>query len=126
MPGPPPNPNARRRNKEGEFVVLPPGRAGDPPPWPGDRPGSRQLVRWAMLWASPAASQWADTDVLAVYRYVRLLSAFDRGAFEVAPELRQIEDRLGLTPLARLRNRWRLPGETAEAAGDSVVRLRAV
>lgn len=35
MPGPPPNPNARRRNATVPMTELPAeGRKGDPPPWP--------------------------------------------------------------------------------------------
>lgn len=130
MPGPAPNPNARRRNQSGEWTQIPSsGRTGDPPPWPGKKPSERALVLWALLWSSAAATQWlAVDDARAVARYVRLSLKVDDGNVLLAPEVRQLEDRLGLSPLARMKNRWKATDElVARDLGESdVVRLRVV
>jgi len=85
-------------------------------------------VLWSLLWSSAAATQWLEVDdVLVAARYVRLSLKVEAGNVLLAPELRQLEDRLGLSPLARLKNRWKVTADAGaqEAEGD-VVRLRVV
>jgi hypothetical protein len=74
--------------------------------------------------------------IRVVARYVVLLAEAEVGEPKVAAEVRQIEDRLGLSPMAMLRLRWEIaPDEVAEqreqrtsspAKADVRARLRVV
>lgn len=130
--GPPPNPNARRRNARVGVVLLPAkGREGEPPAWPvGFNPSRRMDAIWADLWSTPQAVAWerlAYTRVVA--RYVDCLVQLERDLDEIddpkvyvamlaaqtrlLPEVRQLEDRLGLNPKAMRSLMW-------EVAADEV------
>lgn len=110
MPGPPPSPNARRKNVRPEWRRLPAsGRQGDPPAWPLDRPTKAELELWTELWHSPQAVAWeAFSWARTVARYARVaVQAEKRGAMGVIlSEVRQLEDRLGLNPMAMRRLQW--------------------
>lgn len=112
MPGPPPNPNARRRNARPETRRLPAsGRRGDPPAWPLGRPTKAERELWLELWRSPQAVAWESLGwARSVARYVRtVLVAEARGApATTLAEARQFEDRLGLNPLAMRRLMWEI------------------
>lgn len=124
MPGPAPSPNARRRNARPEWRVLPAeGREGDPPDWPIGKGTTAERALWAELWSSPQAIAWADLGwVRVVARYCRLLVKAERGgaAASLLSEVRQLEDRLGLTPMAMKRLQWEVkltaPVEPVEAS----------
>lgn len=101
-----PKPDSQRRNRVPPripVVMLPAdGRSQDPPPCPlrGDQ-------WWNLVWASPSATQWRDEDVPAVSRLGVLLECFDTTHDpKFLPEIRQLEDRLGLTPKARAQLHW--------------------
>jgi hypothetical protein len=127
--GPPPDPNALRRDRADDrdgWTLLPScGRLADAPPWPllshagqatdldthvnveaWDR---RELAVWVDIWATPQAVAW---DRLGwthdVALYVRMLVGAEAGDFKAAGEARQWSDRLGLSPAAMLRNRWKV------------------
>jgi hypothetical protein len=137
--GPPPNPNRRRRNTQPATLKLPAGgRQGETPAWPLPKAksavrGRRELEVWADLWRTPQAFAWERQEwTRTVARYVRFLIACEAGEVQLAAEVRQMEDRLGLNPLAMLRLRWQVeePAEVTElrlaASGDAGRRLRAV
>lgn len=123
MPGPPPSPNARRRNARPAWRVLPPeGRKGDPPPWPMGRPTKAALSLWVDLWASPQAVAWEDLGwTRVVARYCKLLLAAERpkAPGSLLGEVRQLEDRLGLSPMAMRRLQWEVAQRPAGADGDA-------
>lgn len=140
MSGPDPQPNARRRNKSSPWTVLPKGREG-PIPSLGSRGKGRGWLKptreaWNLWWRSPMATQWSADDLPSL----RIMaSAYDEalrsGARDKLAEFRQWADRFGLSPRARLRNRWLLageepPDEEGQAAGEqsdaAVVRLTVV
>jgi hypothetical protein len=115
-----PKPNAQRRRglANGVITRLPAeGRKGGPPPWPLSGAGC-DLEIWAELWSTPQAAAWETLGpgmVRVVARYVVLLAEAEVGEPKVAAEVRQVEDRLGLSPLAMLRLRWEIaPDEVAE------------
>ena len=122
MPGPAPkSPDAtRRRNAPmANTVKLPPeGRTGDVPEWPltGDAPST-----WDDLWRTPQAAAWERLGwTRVVARYVHILTLCEDPASMTATllaEARQMEDRLGLTPMSMLRLRW-------EIAADEVAEKR--
>lgn len=123
MPGPPPKPadQVRRRNAPAANTVkLPPeGRQGPAPKWPIScaPPGI-----WAELWGTPQAAAWERLGwTRVVARYVQILVWCERSDDVQAwmlSEARQLEDRLGLTPMSMLKLRW-------EVASDEVAGKRA-
>lgn len=70
---------------------------------------------WATIWASPMAAVYLDADVPALVRLARLVDLQHRGEMTAAvlSEIRQLEDRFGLSPLSRRRLQW----EVSQAAG---------
>lgn len=135
MPGPAPNPNARRRNARPNYTQLPAGGyAGDVPDWPLPRPTMSEKRAWAALWRTPQAAAWAQMELARpVARYVRaLVVAEERGATAfMLSEVRQLEATLGLTPMSMLRLRWEVvTDELAEQRtperAKPATRLRAV
>jgi len=134
MPGPAPSPNPRRRNARPNTVQLPArGYDGPVPDWPLSRSVKAEKEAWDQLWRLPQAAAWAQLNVTrTVARYVRALVVAenrDTTAFHLS-EVRQLEDRLGLTPMAMLRLRWEVSSdELAEARTpqrEERPRLRAV
>lgn len=123
MPGPAPKANARRRNVKPTTTQLPAaGYTGPPPTWPLSKPSKAEADTWTAVWALPQAAEWARAShVRPVARYVRALVAAekrDATAFLLS-EVRQLEDRLGLTPMSMLRLRWEIaPSDVADEAGD--------
>ncbi|GAB1823562.1 hypothetical protein HerbRD11066_67260 [Herbidospora sp. RD11066] len=135
--GPPSNPNRRRRNAGPATTKLPASRDGDIPPWPLPKGRSaprnrREAEVWAELWRTPQSAVWERLAwTRTVARYVRYLVQAEAGDVRIAAEVRQLEDRLGLNPLALLRLHWVVEDEPAgevrefpKAVGDR--RLRAV
>lgn len=126
--GPPPKSvdTRRRRNVPlANTVRLPPeGRQGPPPGWPlaGEVP-----TVWAELWATPQAAAWERLGwVRVVARYAKVLLDCESSlSVGLLGEVRQLEDRLGLTPMAMLRLRWEVAAdEVAEKRATSAKRTR--
>ncbi len=115
MPGPAPDPNARRRNARVGTVKLPAeGRTTPAPQWPGDGDGP---AFWHTLWAMPQAVMWERQRLEhVVARYVVVVLLANTGNLAAAAEARQMEDRLGLTPKAMRSLMWEIAAdEVAEA-----------
>jgi len=96
------------------------GRKGDAPEWPMRTHAGYDENLWEELWSTPQAVAWERLGagtIRVVARYVVLLAEADVGEPKAAMEVRQIEDRLGLSPLAMLRLRW-------EVATDEVAEVR--
>ncbi len=119
--GPPPKPADQRRRKNRSapnLTQLPSeGRQGDVPAWPLPDPREAELEVWAELWVSPQATMWERLGwTRAVARYTRtLVDAEVTGApITLLGEVRQMEDRLGLTPMSMLRLRWEVVTDELE------------
>lgn len=129
MPGPAPSRNPRRRNARPEWRRLPAaGRSGDPPAWPIGRPTKTALALWAQLWATPQAVAWeADGWVRTVARYTKLVLASERpkAPGQLLAEVRQLEDRLGLNPMALRRLMWEIEASPTETVPADVASLDA-
>ena len=130
MPGPAPKKNARRTNARPDWRELPvDGFAGEVPPWPIGEPSVPQSVLWLDLWRSPQAFAWADlgwTRVVARYASLVLRSEEPDSLVGVLSEVRQMEDRLGLSPMAMKRLQWEVGPASegvAEDDGSNVVNL---
>ncbi|MFG2679189.1 hypothetical protein [Streptomyces sp. NPDC048392] len=64
---------------------------------------------WRDLWRTPQAVMWEQLKwSREVAQYVRWKSRAEAGDLDAAKEARQLGDRLGLTPLAMLRLRWKI------------------
>jgi hypothetical protein len=114
MPGPPPKPahQRRRTNAAPPLIWLPAeGRQGETPSWPLPRPRKRELELWRRLWATPQAVAWEMQGIdLVIARFARLLAVAERpdATAAILGEVRQLEDRLGLTVMSMLRLRWQI------------------
>lgn len=120
MPGPAPKPDARRRNAPiANTLKLPAeGRSGPAPEWPLS--GNAPAV-WDELWSTPQAVAWERLGwTRTVARYVKVLGYCENPesvTVGLLGEARQMEDRLGLSPMSMLRLRW-------EIASDEVAEKR--
>jgi hypothetical protein len=122
MPGPPPKPagERRRRNAVAPVVTLPPKSHRRAPALPSG--GKRKFLKatrdwWATIWASPMAAVWLPADVPALIRLAHLIDQANRGEAStmVLAEIRQLEDRFGLSPMARRRLQWEVSRAAAPA-----------
>lgn len=123
--GPPPKPDGqrRRRNATPGTIQLPmEGYQGPVPDWPLDYPSPRELARWEKIWRSAQAAMWVRMHVDdMVARYVRNCILVENDSHTTVAlahlhsEIRQLEDRLGMSPLALLRLKWEIvPDEVEE------------
>lgn len=122
--GPPPDPNALRRNRntDSEWTTLPAeGRPGEPPEWPLPQCSSREKKLWRELWAKPQATQW---DKLGLTYEVALLTrrmteAEQReSATNISTLVRQLWDDLGLSVAGMRTNRWKIADEATATHDD--------
>ena len=119
--GPPPDPNALRRDNPSDragWTSLPAaGRTGPVPAWPLSRPTQRETELWAREWTRPQAIMWeANGQQAEVALYVRSLAAAERPRASVASRtlVRQQQEALGLSLPGLLRLRWRITDEPAQ------------
>lgn len=65
---------------------------------------------WKTVWASPMSGVWLEADVPALARLAGLVDRLHRGEVsrDVLTEIRALEDRFGLSPMARRRLQWEL------------------
>lgn len=119
--GPPPDPNALRRDRDaGEWTHLPAaGRQGPPPTWPLSRPSAREVELWAHEWTRPQAVMWElNRQQVEVAMYVRSLREAEKPRASVAARtlIRQQQEALGLSLPGLLRNRWVIATAPADTA----------
>lgn len=125
--GPPPKPDAQRRRKNAptfDWTVLPvAGREGPAPELPEWREWSDATREWwADLWTTPQSTVWDQTGrtlwTLAVLHHELIEDAFAEGPVRsgsIAAEMRQHEDRHGISPKALLALRWRIDTDDVPA-----------
>jgi len=119
MPGPLPNATRRRRNAPTiPTTVLPvggrKGRAPKLPPFA--RLGDAGRAWWLWAWHTPQAAAWAPGHEGVVARRASLedaLAESDGAPLALLREVRELDDRLGLTPKAMAQLRWTI-GEADE------------
>jgi hypothetical protein len=138
--GPPPDPNALRRDRPSDKATwrsLPAGeRVGEAPAWPLEDVSKREAELWSAEWRRPQAVVWEERGyALEVALYVRSVVAAESPkatASDRALPLRFMED-LGISSAGLARNRWRIDdaGNAApterepEVEGDRDARRRA-
>lgn len=131
MPGPPPKPadQRRRRNATVPMVQLPQeGYRGSIPEWPLDGPDEAELDRWMKVWRHPAGVVWLQQRLeFVVARYVRdcVRSEHPRASAVLKAEVRQMEDRLGLSPMAMTKLRWEVAQDELQAVRNDEARQPA-
>jgi hypothetical protein len=114
MPSPIPKPISQRRRRNtvaGVAKLDASGRKGVAP-----RPKTSislcpvALDYWKTLWASPMATIYTDADVFPLTRLAILIHERETGAavWNADGEIRQLEDRFGVSPLARRRLNWEI------------------
>lgn len=114
MPGPPPDPEALRRERntdEGWHVLPITGRAGDPPAWPLTSATDRELTHWVRLWKTPQATRWEILgQAVQVAMYVRRLVAAEEpdATAALGNHVIRLEEALGLSLPGLRRNRWQI------------------
>lgn len=70
---------------------------------------------WEQLWALPQAVEWERASwTREVAQYVRWKARAEQGDLDSSREARQMADRLGLSPLAMLRLRWKVSADDDE------------
>lgn len=143
MPGPAPKPASQRRrvNKTTGRRTLPAKAPRRRAPALGTRrPAWLMATRawWATIWASPMSTTWIAADVPALKRLAVLVELVGRGQVSATllAEIRQLEDRFGLSPLARRKLEWEIEqgreaeteaaAQKAEEASEEGRWLRAV
>lgn len=126
MPGPAPSPHALRRNARPDWRKLPAsGRVGMTPAWPMDDDLEPPVI-WSELWHTPQAVAWDELGwTRVVARYACLLGTVEHPAdgkvnAALLAEVRQMEDRLGLSPMAMRRLQWEIE-KAPKGAGESEV-----
>ena len=110
--GPAPDPNALRRDREGEWLKLPAeGRQGDTPDFPLPQMTEREESVWTDMWCTPQAVVWEQRGQhYEVALFVRRLCEAES---HLAPSglstlVRQMMDSLGLTTPGMRSNRWQI------------------
>jgi hypothetical protein len=113
--GPPPDPNALRRDRASDqagWTTLPrevPEQ--DPPAWPLIAPSDRELSFWEQQWRKPQSLIWRQLgQELEVAFFVRKMceAELPRASVELRKSIRQDFDSLGLSVQGMLRNRWKI------------------
>ena len=122
MPGPLPQPTRRRTNAPViPTTVLPPeGRKGHAPKVPPFITlGKVGRAYWQYIWHTPQAAAWAPGMEVAVARRAELEDLWSETKdTRYLGELRQLEDRLGLTPRAMAQLRWTIGEPEATEQGQ--------
>ena len=131
--GPPPDPNALRRERDnGTWTTLPSHRDGPTPLWPLTRASKREQGLWDSLWSLPQAVMWERSkqhgEVAVYVRQFARAEGRDASAADRTLLLRMMEA-LGLSQPGLARNRWRIEDEQAAprqrvAVGGASVRDR--
>jgi hypothetical protein len=122
MPLPAPPGQRRRRNLSPAWQTLPVSTQVDTPPMPS--PSTRRRWSraahdaWRSWWESPMAAVWIEADRVALRRAHRLVDDLAVGRTADHGALTALEDRLGLSPLARRPLQWEIGRPTPDARSD--------
>lgn len=114
-----PQPGADKRERKYGWTAIPADPLTTPAPdLDGDEHTARGHALWARWWALPVARMWSrDIDTPALERLLALYELQWMGEKGLPwAEIRQGEDRFGLSPAARLRLHWQVAGVDCPAA----------
>jgi hypothetical protein len=121
--GPPPDPDALRRDRDvGTWKTLPiEGRQGPAPEWPLSKATKREADLWAREWTRPQAVMWErNGQEVEVAMYVRSLAAAEKRDAPVNARtlVRQQQEALGLSLPGLARNHWRIGKASSDASSS--------
>lgn len=111
--GPAPDPNALRRERDGDqWRDLPAdGREGEPPEWPLSKPSATESDLWVRLWSMPQAVVWEEQrQQLQVALYCRRFveASAPKSSTALSTLVKQLAEDLGLSLTGMARNQWRI------------------
>ena len=111
--GPAPDPNALRRERDGDqWRELPAeGRQGDAPGWPFPDVTDAEQALWSELWGLPQAVVWEEQrQELQVALYCRRFveASQQKAAVSLSTLVKQLAEDLGLSLSGMARNQWRI------------------
>lgn len=125
--GPPPDPNALRRDRESDWLLLPP-RTGRAPKWPLSVPATpAEETYWRTAWKTPQATQWAKHGLeVEVALYVRTLGEAEQpgAAANLRNLVKQLQENLGLSLPGLARYRWKIQGDSTAATASKTPAAR--
>ncbi|MFJ9558066.1 hypothetical protein ACIRPH_30035 [Nocardiopsis sp. NPDC101807] len=131
MSGPPPDPNALRRDRPSDqatWTLLPAeGRRVEPPAWPLIDVQPREWDLWRDMWSRPQAVMWERLgQQIEVAMFVRKLAEAElpQASVELQKVVRQYLDSLGLSVQGMLRNRWRIAPPVEQTVDTSPLATR--
>lgn len=112
-----------------DWVILPTaGRIGPTPKLPARDWHAETRAWWKRMWSRPEATQWREDDPgvirMAVLHQVTMHEQPVPSA-ALLTELRQLEDRFGLSPKARMQLRW-LIGDAEASVGKPAPKVDEV
>lgn len=118
--GPPPDPDALRRDRDASgWVELPAaGREGPAPAWPLSSPSGRELELWESHWSKPQAILWEQSGLeFEVALYVRNLAMAEVPGSPAnrSTLVKQLMEDLGLTEAGLRVNRCRIVDDSKPA-----------
>lgn len=130
--GPAPDPNALRRDRDGDgWITLPQeGRDGPTPEWPLSDPSQRELELWEREWRRPQAVMWEQNgQEVEVAMFVRALKVAENPNAPTNSRtlVRQMMEGLGISIPGMQRNKWRIgdpPKAKRSRASSSSVKDR--
>lgn len=124
---------SERRNhvvpQRGEWIDLPEVKRRVPALPEREGGWSPRMERaWRAWWADPASTQWGPGDLDLLEHLADVFEEWTRERrVNLASEVRQLRDSLGLTPKGKQERRWRVPApaEIVDLAGtkSAVVRM---
>ena len=115
--GPPPDPNALRRDRKSDqagWLNLPERRGGEAPEFPLVDPSERELRVWADHWSLPQAHEWGRQNLeYEVGLFVRTFCEAEQpgAAANLRTLVKQQQEVLGLSLAGLHRMRWKVGGE---------------
>jgi hypothetical protein len=131
----PPGQRVRRNVDQKQWVTLPAAKPFKRPPTCPTRWSPATKKWWKLIWESPMAAVWLESDIHALTRLGNLIELQAKGKISaiMVGEIRQIEDRFGLSPKSRRMLQLHIPVDDAKDGDDleqatmsNVRRLRAV
>ncbi len=123
------DPNRARRNKVPVRELPAGGFAGpypEPPDWAKIPKRSNARKMWDWLWRLPEAAFWSEGDSATLVELIELQLLPVEERARVLAEVRQRQDRMGLSPAAKLQMHLTIVADepVADAGTDEVAERR--
>jgi len=120
----PPGQRVRRNKDQPKWQTLPAAARFTPPPAPAHW-SEQTRDWWRLIWASPMATVWIESDVPNLVALGDLMELPKKSAEHYA-EIRQMRAHYGLTPASRKSLMWLIPANDEDAEEQPVAKVRAL